>query len=117
MTQPSFDALIARLLERCQAVEAHYASAPTEQLVWRERYLDLTEKAREVRPIATQTRWVTALSGSRRTGSRNAISGFVGEATFVGDLAPFRKWLLWGHSLHVGKNTVKGNGWYEILVT
>jgi hypothetical protein len=112
--RPAFDRLIARLLERCQALEQHYTDAPTPQPVWRERYLDLTARATEIRQVEDHTRWVELHSGSRRSGDRTSISGFVGEAVFTGDLAPFREWLLWGASLHVGKNAVKGDGWYAL---
>ncbi len=112
--RPYFDKLVARLLERCQSLEQHYSEAATPQPVWRERHLRLTELARSVQLVEDNTRWVQARSGSRRTGDSNTVSGFVGEVRYVGDLAPFREWLLWGQSLHVGKNTVKGNGWYVI---
>jgi hypothetical protein len=115
-TKPVFETLIARLLERCQSMELHYTDQPTEQSVWRESYLNLTERARTVRILEDLTRWVEVQSGSRRTGGRNSISGFVGNVIFEGELAPFREWLLWGQSLHVGKNVVKGNGWYELVI-
>ncbi len=115
LSHPDFAALIARLLERCQALELHYTERPTPQAEWRERYLALTEQAQQVRLVQDQTRWVEVGSGSRRTETRNSISGFVGEAVFEGDLSPFREWLLWGQSVHVGKNVVKGDGWYEVV--
>ncbi len=111
----SFFTLIARLLERCQALEQHYGPVPTPQPVWRERYLALTEAARGVRVAEDGMKWVTVRSGSRRTGGMNSISGLVGHARLEGDLAPFREWLVWGQSVHVGKNAVKGNGWYRVL--
>ncbi len=115
VTQPNFAALIARLLERCQAIEQHYTDHPTPRDVWRERYLELTAAAEQIALAEDRTRWVRVQSGSRRTNSRNAISGLVGEAVFSGELRPFRVWLLWGQSLHVGKNAVKGNGWYALV--
>lgn len=111
---PLFAALVGRLLERCQALELHYTSAPTPQEVWRERYITLNEQAKDIRLVADHTRWVHLKSGSRRTDQLTSISGFVGQAQYCGDLAPFREWLLWGQCLHVGKNAVKGNGWYTI---
>jgi hypothetical protein len=114
-TKPVFETIIARLLERCQRMELHYTDQPAGQSVWRESYITLTEQARAVHVVEDRTRWVEVLSGSRRTGGRNSISGFVGDVVFEGDLAPFREWLLWGQSLHVGKNVVKGNGWYELV--
>ncbi len=112
--RPYFDVLIARLLERCQALEEHYTADPTPRSVWQERYLQLTQAAQQVQLSRYHTRWVRIKSGSRRTNSVNAVSGFVGEAVVAGDLTPFLPWLLWGSSLHVGKNAVKGNGWYTL---
>ncbi|NLF78625.1 MAG: CRISPR system precrRNA processing endoribonuclease RAMP protein Cas6 [Chloroflexi bacterium] len=113
---PVFVAILGRLLERCQGIELHYtADDPTPQAEWRSRYLTLTAAAKDVVLVTDQTRWVRVQSGSRRTNSRNSVSGFVGEAEFVGNLEPFREWLVWGIQLHVGKNAVKGNGWYEIV--
>jgi hypothetical protein len=111
---PHFEALIARLLERCQALEQHYTDQSEDRQVWRARHLALTEQAQDIRLVEDQTCWVSVQSGSRRTRSRNTIGGIVGRATFKGDLTPFREWLLWGQSLHVGKNIVKGDGWYRV---
>ncbi|MBP8972743.1 MAG: CRISPR system precrRNA processing endoribonuclease RAMP protein Cas6 [Anaerolineae bacterium] len=112
--RPYFDVLIARLLERCQALEEHYATEPAPRTVWQQRYQHLTQAAQGVRLAEYRTRWVRVKSSSRRTQSVNAVSGFVGEAVVEGDLQPFCEWLMWGASLHVGKNAVKGNGWYAL---
>jgi hypothetical protein len=112
--QPTFAALIARLLERCQAIEETYTDQPTPQPVWRERYLDLTERARTVRSNHSTIRWINVRSGSRRANRIQDIGGFCGDVTYEGDLHPFHEWLLWGQSLHVGKNAVKGAGWYRL---
>lgn len=114
LDHPHFEALIARLLERCQALELHYTDQPTEQVVWQDRYLQLTQAARDIQLIEDRTRWVRVTSGSRRTDSMNSVSGFAGCATYAGNLTPFREWIVWGASLHVGKNAVKGNGWYDL---
>lgn len=113
---PPFDAIVARLVERCQSIELHYTDQPTPQPRWRDAYLQLTEQAAAVTIVRDETWWVNAHSGSRRANRRNSISGVVGEVTFSGDLKPFIPWLVWGQSLHVGKNTAKGNGWYEIVL-
>ncbi len=115
LVRPALDGIVGRLLERCQAMEQHYTASHEPQAVWRDRHLWLTEQARRVHLVEDCTRWISAESGSRRTGTRNTISGFVGEAWYEGDLADLREWLVWGQSLHVGKNAVKGNGWYELL--
>jgi hypothetical protein len=38
----------------------------------------------------------------------------VGEAVFTGNLGPLREILVWGSLVHVGKNAVKGDGWYVV---
>lgn len=115
-TSPDFSHLIARLLERCQSIQTYYASDPTDQPFWQTAHARLSELARNVQLARNQTRWMTVKSGSRRDNSSKPMSGFVGEAVFEGNLLPFREWLVWGQSLHIGKNAVKGNGWYQIVV-
>jgi hypothetical protein len=39
----------------------------------------------------------------------------VGEAVYEGDLRPLLPVLLWGTVAQAGKDTVKGNGVYEIV--
>lgn len=113
-TYPDLPLLIGRLLERCQSLEAYYTPAPQPASQWRERHLDLIERAKQIRSLVN-TRWVKVESGSRRTTERSSMGGFVGEMSLTGDLSPFLEWIVWGTILHVGKNVVKGNGWYEIL--
>jgi hypothetical protein len=112
--RPVFDKLVGRLIERCQAMQTYYTDTPVDQEVWRAHYLDLVARAQSVRITEQATRWMTVLSGSRRSGRYNAISGFVGHVTFTGDLRDYRYWLVWGSVLNVGKNVVKGNGWYLV---
>ncbi len=42
------------------------------------------------------------------------MGGFVGEATFSGDISEFLPFLKLGEYLHIGKGTVYGLGKYEI---
>jgi hypothetical protein len=43
------------------------------------------------------------------------MGGFAGQAVFTGALSPdLRELLAWGEIIHVGKNAVKGDGWYTI---
>jgi hypothetical protein len=114
---PEFVPLISRLLERCQALAFHYGETSGDQAYWQPIYDKLTAKAAAIRRVQDNTRQVQYYSGSRRTNYSQTIEGFVGEVLFTGDLTPFLEWLLWGQSLQVGKNTVKGNGWYEIAKT
>ena len=61
-----------------------------------------------------QTSWVDVVSYSSRSRQRTPIGGLVGQVTLAGDLAPLRELLVWGSLIHVGKNAVKGDGWYTI---
>ena len=114
LSQLTFESLIARLLERYQAIEQHYTTTPTSTNIWRKRHLEMTQAAGLIRIKQDNTRWVRVESGSRRTGTRNSVGGLVGDITFEGDLQVFLPWLVWGSLLHVGKNAVKGSGWYEL---
>jgi hypothetical protein len=112
---PQFDILIARLLERCQSIEQYYTEMPTPSEHWRERHLLLSTEARNVHIVENRTHWVRARSGSRRSNVSTPVGGLVGEVAYEGELSPFLEWIYWGQSLHVGKNAVKGCGWYEIV--
>lgn len=115
LNTPDFAAIIGRLLERCQALDHHYNPQPAARDWWEAQHHASMAVAASVRVERDDTRWVNVYSGSRRTNSRTNIGGLVGTVTFAGDLEPFRLWLTWGQLLHVGKNTIKGDGWYCIL--
>jgi hypothetical protein len=114
--RPLFAPLIARMQERLQALVFHYTGMPPRSEQWKTQHLALQAAAKHIQRTQDNTRWVTVYSGSRRANRRHRISGLVGEVRYEGDLTPFQKLLLWGQSLHVGRNTIKGNGWYEISV-
>lgn len=111
---PQFGGLIGRILERCQALTYHYSDADASPDDWQPLYEHLTHLAESVRRVQDNTRVVQIWSGSRRSNRRHDLGGFVGEVLYEGNLAPFRNWLVWGSLLHVGKNTVKGDGWYQV---
>lgn len=59
--------------------------------------------------------WVDTKSYSSRQQRSLPIGGFVGKATLKGALSHrLRQLLVWGELLHVGKNAMKGDGWYQI---
>jgi hypothetical protein len=108
---------VSRLLERCQALATHYAH--TTQIPaandWKSALNTLKQAAEHVHIGYDDTKWVEAFSGSRRQGRMTPISGLIGLVRWDGTVTPLREWLLWGQSLHVGKDAVKGNGWYRVL--
>ncbi len=117
--QPEPRPLIRRLAERLDALEQEYAPAPAQQPAadparasgrWR-----AIAEAADLQLKSCETRWVDTKSYSSRQQRTLPIGGFVGTATFTGLLTPaLRELLVWGEVLHVGKNCVKGDGWYQI---
>jgi hypothetical protein len=110
---------VQRLIERCQNLAEHYAEVLREEGPARSDWLaaqtTLLEAARQLRVGYDDTQWVEAFSGSRRTGRVSPIGGLIGRVRWEGELNSLLPWLLWGVSLHVGKNAVKGSGYYRIV--
>ncbi|WP_376797685.1 CRISPR system precrRNA processing endoribonuclease RAMP protein Cas6 [Thermogemmatispora sp.] len=112
--QADFQVLVWRLLERLTRLALHYGERQEAERLWSEREHWLT-LAQSIRCEEDATRWQDVASYSQRLKRATPIGGLLGHATFVGNLAPFRELLLWGELVHVGKDTVKGNGWYRIV--
>jgi hypothetical protein len=119
---PDFRVLLQRLMERLSSLAKSFSDTPLDD---DERYR-LVGLARKVQLVENKTRWVEVDSYSTRLGRATPIGGFVGEAVYETDkrqqttgdrngFAPFLPWLMWGQFTHVGKDAVKGNGWYEIV--
>lgn len=64
--------------------------------------------------VEDRTRWVDVVGYSSRQRRALPLGGLIGTATLLGDLAPLRELLVWGSLIHVGKNAVKGDGWYAV---
>lgn len=108
---------VARLIERCQNLSDHYGEQDAKASVvqWKAAAEQLTEQAARLSIAYHEIAWIEAMSGSKRQGRTTPISGFTGAVRWQGELTLLREWLLWGQSLHVGKDAVKGNGWYRII--
>lgn len=117
MKTPEPGIVIARLLERCQNLVDHYCECDSRpvQEHWKAAAAAAVEQARGLQMTYNDVSWVEVMSGSKRRGHATPISGFLGTVRWEGDLAGLHEWLLWGQSLHVGKDAVKGNGWYHII--
>lgn len=107
---PLFAPLFQRLIERIRTMSEVYAEKP----LWL-AFDELLSPAREVKLLRDQTHWVESWSGSRRDGMMKPLGGYVGDAYYEGDFAPLLPYLLLGQGLQVGKNTIKGCGWYEVI--
>jgi len=107
---------IQRLLERCQTIATYYAEtdAPPLREDWQAAAQALQATAGTLAIGYDDTQWADHWSGSKRQGRKTPIGGLVGVVRWEGDVTSLRPWLLWGQSLHVGKDAVKGNGWYQV---
>jgi hypothetical protein len=97
--------LLARLLERLDALGALYGAGPTGV-----EPAALRAQAERVRVVEQQLVWRDLFRGSSRHGRQLPLGGLVGEVVLDGDLAPLLPWLLWGMLVHVGKDAAMGNG-------
>jgi len=108
--EPRFGPLLQRLAERLRSLSQTFAGEPLP--------LDVRELRRlgdAVTLLQDGTRWLDLSGYSTRLGRSQRIGGLVGEATYgAEDWRPISPWLVWGTILHVGKNAVKGDGWFEI---
>jgi hypothetical protein len=117
---PSFGVLLRRLLERVQTlVEQNQSSEEiTARLErWKNEWMRIGSIGDEIDShhlISDQTYWKDVLSHSRSKGRSSPIGGFMGKGRWTLTDYDVLYWLLWGQSLHIGKNTVKGDGWYHI---
>jgi len=105
-----FRPFVHRLITRIEDLSTQFSATPL--------FLDvpaLLEAADNVRVIDNRLSWEEVSSYSTRRHTSSPTSGLVGSVTLqAAEWAPFWPWLLWGQYVHVGKDAVKGNGWYEI---
>lgn len=106
--KPVFRVWFQRLLERIRLISELYTEP-----VWIP-FRELLSIADRVETVSDETRWQDGWSYSRYDGTRKPTGGFIGNVTYQGDFSALLPYLLVGQSLQVGKNTIKGCGWYEI---
>ena len=110
--RPEFHHLFKRLRDRINALGTFFGEGPLDV-----DFKGLGERAERIRTVAAQTDWVERFRTSSKTRQRHELSGFIGEATYEGDLAEFLPWLAFGELVHVGKHAAWGNGWFVCVVT
>ena len=108
--RPAFGPIAKRLRDRINALSYFYCGEGLDI-----DFKAFGEEAERIKMVADSTRWVESARYSRRRDVTHDLSGFVGEVSFEGDLAPFISYLKLGEYVHVGKNAVFGNGWYQII--
>ncbi|MEE8390527.1 MAG: CRISPR system precrRNA processing endoribonuclease RAMP protein Cas6 [Anaerolineae bacterium] len=111
-----FQPFFQRLMERLEALSRDFSATPL-------RFDDpkgLIQAAGRVRVADNRLAWTELHSYSTRQQRSTPTSGLLGtvvlEADAAGGWSPFWPWLVWGQFVHVGKDAVKGNGWYVLEV-
>ena len=97
--------LVARLLERLDALGARYGNGPLGLEV-----APLLYAAEQVRVVEQRLGWRELFRASGRHGRLLPMSGLVGEVVMEGELGPLLPWLVWGSLVGVGKDATMGNG-------
>jgi hypothetical protein len=109
VTRPDFHHLIKRLRDRINAL-AHFYCDDTLDL----DHKAFGQRAEAVRTVSSHVRWEDRGRRSWKTGLAHGMGGFVGEATYEGDVEEFLPLLILGQYTHVGKYAVWGNGQYKV---
>ena len=105
-----FRPLFQRLLERLEALSGYFSDTPLDV-----DFPALLELAEAVRVVDNRLSWEELRSYSTRQHRATPMGGLVGKVTLEAtDWTPFLPWLVWGQFVHVGKDAVKGNGWYRM---
>lgn len=107
---PIFRAWMQRLLGRIHAISKEYTDTPI--IIPFHDYKPLLET---IQLVQDDTTWRESWSHNRRDGTDKPTSGFMGQARYTGNIAPLLPYILMGQGLQVGKNIVKGGGWYEVV--
>ena len=116
--RPEFHVLVRAILRRVSSLSYFHCGER-----WETDYRGIIEAAKGVELAEARTGWVDWERYSRRQGRRMNLGGFVGQATYEGGASTglstgmdsFLPLLVLGELVHVGKGTVFGNGWYEIV--
>jgi hypothetical protein len=106
-SRPEFHILIRAILRRVSSLYYFHCG---EQ--WETDYRGIIAQAQEIKMTRSNVRWVDWERYSARQDKRIELGGFVGEASYEGNLEPFLPLLLVGQLVHVGKACVFGNGQY-----
>ncbi|NPA15692.1 MAG: CRISPR system precrRNA processing endoribonuclease RAMP protein Cas6 [Deferribacteres bacterium] len=104
-----FHMLIRNLIRRISILSYFHAKKPLDI-----DFKGLIARAESVQVVEKDLRMVRFRRTSARNRSRYALSGFVGSASFSGDLEDFLPFLVMGTYVGVGKNTSFGFGSFEI---
>ncbi|MGC9197120.1 MAG: CRISPR system precrRNA processing endoribonuclease RAMP protein Cas6 [Syntrophobacteraceae bacterium] len=107
--EPEFHQLARSLLRRLSALSYFHCEKRMEL-----DFKGLIERARGVQRVSSDLKWHDWQRYSGRQRQKMTLGGFIGEATFAGDLGEFLPMLAWGEVLHLGKAASFGLGKYSL---
>jgi hypothetical protein len=104
-----FEVLIRCLLRRLLALSYFHCGAALEL-----DYLELCERAKQVKVLSNNLTWQSGLRYSHRLKRALSLGGFAGTISFEGKMTEFLPFIQLGEYLHIGKGTAFGLGKYRI---
>jgi hypothetical protein len=117
MRRYEFPIFFQRLLERLYGLGEHFSQNPAayNRQALKESVERLMPLARQVQIADNRTRWWDVQGYSNRLHKKQHLGGLVGQVTLESaDWTPLLPYILWGESVQVGKNIVKGSGWFGV---
>jgi hypothetical protein len=106
-----FKPLLQRLLDRLEALSRDFSQ--TKLAI---DFPGLVAASEGVRVVDNRLWWEELRSYSTRRRADSPTSGLLGTVVLEAqDWSPFLPYLIWGQFTHVGKDAVKGNGWFRVL--
>ncbi len=117
MRRFEFSPFVQRLVERLFALGQHYGQQPQQydRDALRATIARLLPQAQQVRIRQDDLTWWDVKGYSSRLKKYHYLGGLVGNILLqADDWSPLLPALLWGESVQLGKNVVKGGGWFEI---
>jgi len=109
LSEPTFEILVARLRDRIANLSEQYGHGPIPL-----DFRAFAERARSISCLEAKLEQVSVERQSSRTGQTHPLSGFIGQATYAGDLGEFLPYLKIGQHTGVGRQTVWGKGQLQI---
>jgi hypothetical protein len=109
--RPEFHVVVRNLLRRLANIAYFHGGGELDV-----DFRGLIEAAQRVALTSDRTRWVVWERYSSRQKAAVNLGGFVGSASYSGELSDFLPFLLLGQYSHVGKNATFGLGRYIVRV-
>jgi len=113
----AFPPFFQRLVERLYGLGEHFSAQPDryDRAALRAQVQALLPLAQRVTVEEDRTQWWDVKGYSSRLKKPHYLGGLVGDVTLRSDSWPsLLPYLLWGQSVQLGKNIVKGGGWYQV---